>query len=162
MKAENAAQAALYRAETKRITAELTFANGGVLIGELHLQPNTLLPEGFETPLDMLNRPEAFYPVSQESGGVVLLSKAQTAVVACSRDAAPHDEQREDAAMAATLEIELASGTKYAGQAIWELPPGHARSLDFLNESDPFLALVDEAHTWYINRAHVRAVYPKD
>ncbi len=155
-------QAEAYRSETRRVAAEVTFADGTTKEGHLHLQPSTLQPAGFETPLELLNREEAFYALSRDGGDVSLLSKAQTAVVSCAHEAPLPDEERLSIVTAAKLEVRLASGPRYRGWAMWELPPSHCRPLDYLNAAGEFLEIADETGTYYINRAHVRAVYPLD
>jgi hypothetical protein len=155
-------QAEIYRSETKRAAAEVTFADGTTVEGHLHLQQSSAPPAGFETPLELLNRDEFFYALSREAGDVALLSKAQTAVVSCAHEAPLPDEERLSVVTAAKLEVRLASGPRYRGWAMWELPPSHSRPLDYLNAAGEFLEIADETGTYYINRVHVRAVYPLD
>lgn len=149
----------IYRSETRRVAVEITFRDGTVLAGDVHLQPNTMLAEGFEPLLDLLNRPERFFAVSLESDQVVLLAKAQAAVVTCARPGGEPDPG-EYTGTVAKLDIWLASGGRMRGTAMWQLPPAHSRPLDFLNTSGGFLELIDNEYSRYINVGHIRAVYP--
>ena len=148
----------LYRAETRKIAAQITTADGTRYQGELYLQPNVLRPGGFESPLDLLNRPEPFFALARD-GGVVFLSKAQTAVIECATSDTPPDAEPERLATVVELPVDLATGDSYRGSVAWELPPDRSRLSDFLNSSDPFLALAGDTLTWYLNRAYLRAVH---
>lgn len=148
--------------KTEQFAATVEFAEGMTLHGNLHLQPAAAHHSGAETPLDMLNRPDRFYPLTLPSGEVALVAKAQTAVVACARQPAVVDEERLSIARATRLVVRMAGGSEYRGTAMHESPPTHARALDFLNTPDQFFAITDDATTWYINRAYVLFAHPHD
>ena len=119
---------------------------------------------GPETALDLLNRPEAFFPFrpKKESTGVLLVAKARTVMVSVPRTE-PEDADRLSAAKQASLEVTLADGSKLSGWATLELPEHHSRLLDYLNASrDEFFALATADHMHIVNRAHVLYVRPED
>jgi len=147
---------------TQRLHAKVTFAEGFSIEGDLHLQPSSALRHGIETPLEMLNRPEHFFAMTLPSGDATLVSKSQTAVVACSMEVAETDPERQAVARSAELEVHLSGGKDLHGTAQWELPQTNSRTLDFLNSADGFFSLTDGETAWYVNRAQVRHVYPKD
>lgn len=149
----------IYRSETRRLRVEITFRDGTVLAGDVHLQPNTMLAEGFETLVDMLNRPERFFALALESNQVVLLAKTQVAVVTCAREGGDSDPDDYPGTIA-QLDIWLASGGRFRGTAMWQLPPAHSRPLDFVNTTGGFLELIDDEYARYINVNNIRAVYP--
>ena len=64
---------------TNRLAARVALAEGIVLDGDLHLltRPAYPQPGGSETPLEMLNRPDAFFALTLPEGGVALVPKAQ-------------------------------------------------------------------------------------
>lgn len=151
-----------YRSQTKRLAATVEFTDGSELAGVIHLQASPLHSSGFETPLEMLDRPEAFYPVRLADDTVALVSKAQTVAVGCPLEEPVDDPERASIATVLPIEVEMTSQKRYRGTAFCELPPGHTRPLDFFNESGPFVAIVNESHTYYVNRSLTRAVYPAD
>ncbi|MDH3495619.1 MAG: hypothetical protein OER21_02545 [Gemmatimonadota bacterium] len=148
--------------KTERVPAEVIFSEGISLCGDLHLQPGSANHLGPETPLEMLNRPEGFFPLSLPSGEVALLAKTQTAVVICEREPQLPDAERRSIAKSVDLVVRMVGGTEYRGTAAFEMPPANSRALDFMNEPERFFALEDEATTWYINRTLVRHVHPQD
>ena len=149
-------------ASTERITADITLADQTRLRGELHVQGRVAHHDGPETPLEMLNRPDAFFPVTLDAGRIAFVAKAQVAVVACSRDVGHSDPERASAAKTIALEIVMAGGEEFQGWATLELPPTRARTLDYLNAPGQFFSLRGEDATRFINRAHVRVVRPMD
>ena len=147
---------------TQRLQAKVTLAEGYSIEGDLHLQPGTALHQGVETPLEMLNRPEDFFAMTLPSGGVTLVAKAQTALVACPLVILDQDPERLAAAKSVFLEVQLAGGYEVRGSAHLELPQSRTRALDFLNASKGFFALSDDETTWYVNRGLIRQVLPGD
>ena len=147
-------------AATERIPARVGLAEGLVLQGEIHLQARVALREGPELPVEMLNRPEPFFPLSLPSGEVIFVSKAQVAVVAYRQVPAPEDPERQSAARLIGLEIMLSGGAEYRGFAVSELPPIRGRASDFLNSAEAFFCLTTNEATVCIHRAHVRVARP--
>jgi hypothetical protein len=127
--------------------------------GDLHLQPSTALHESRETPLELLNREESFFPLSLPGGNVVFLSKAQVTALAY-QGPLNQDPERESAALHIGLEVIMSGGDEYRGFAATELPPNRSRASDFLNRPDRFFSLVVGETTVCLNRSHVRAARP--
>jgi hypothetical protein len=149
---------------TERVDAQLIFADGTTLSGEMHMQVRVAYHDGPETPLEMLNRPEAFFALSL-AGGVAFISKAQVAVVSCGPMPPPLEAERASAARQIGLDVLMANGDQHRGWTSLELPPPRARPLDYLNmnsDTEPFFTVSTETVTCYINRAHVRLVRPLD
>jgi hypothetical protein len=147
-------------AQTTRLPARVTLAEGLVIQGDLHLQPRVAWRDGPETPVELLNRAEAFFVMSLPAGEVVFVGKDQVAVLAYRESPAEHDPQRETAARHIPLEVMLTGGGEHRGMAVTELPPAHARALDFLNTPERFFALLTDGGTLCVNRRFVRAVRP--
>ena len=145
-----------------RMPAEISLADGSSLKGEIHLQGLVPNHEGPETALEMRDRPEPFFPVALEQGGVLFLSKAQTTFVTCPPQSAAADPERFSAAKLVGLEVTMYDGTQLRGWATLELPPTRARALDYLNGSGPFFSLWTDASIWIINRFYARVVRPLD
>lgn len=146
------------------VRATLLQTNGGKREGEIFVMERVPQHAGAETPLDLLNRPEAFFPFrsTKDGSGVLLIAKARTVMVSVSRTG-PEDSDRLSAAKQASLEVTLADGSKLSGWATLELPQHHSRLLDYLNASrDAFFALATADQTHIVNRAHVLYVRPED
>lgn len=146
------------------IPATLLLAGGGKKDGEVYLMERVAQHAGVETPLDMLNRPDAFFPfrAKDDTSGVLLVAKARTVTLTVPR---PDDEDsaRLSAAKQASLEVTLADGSKLSGWATLELPQYHSRLLDYLNASaEPFFAITTADAMHLVNRAHVLYVRPED
>jgi hypothetical protein len=148
-------------AATTRLSARVTLAEGMVIQGDLHLQPRVAWRDGPETPLELLNRGDAFFVMSLPSGEVVFVCKDQVASLVY-REVAPESEpERETVARHIPLEVMMTGGAEYRGEAVSELPPARARALDFLNGPERFFALHTQDGTCCLNRRWVRAVRPQ-
>ncbi|HET8763220.1 MAG TPA: hypothetical protein VFM12_07370, partial [Gemmatimonadales bacterium] len=142
-------------AETRRVAASVIVAGGDVIIGELHLQPSVPYRDGPESPLELLNRGDCFFPLALADGGVTFLSKETVSVVSCATaDMPAPDPARLGAISHVELEVRLAGGD-YRGRADIEMPPTRARALDYLNTSGRFFALVTGTTIRFLNRSHV-------
>ncbi len=97
--------------------------------------------------------------MSLPSGEVVFVSKAQVASLLY-REGPQVDSERETVVRHIPLEVMMAGGAVFRGEAVTELPPARARALDFLNAPDPFFALHGTEGTCCFNRRWVRAVRP--
>jgi len=145
---------------TTRVPAEVVLVEGITLSGDLHLYARTTYPPGPETPLEMLNRSDAFFALTLV-GGVTFLPKSQVVVVTC-RPPAPFDPDRASAAKLVELEVVMQGGAEFRGRATVELPPARGRALDYLNGPGIFFALDANDVSWYINKSRVRLARPLD
>ena len=146
------------------IRATLLQTSGGKRGGEIYVMERVPQHAGRETPLDMLNRPEGFFPFRPQGngGGVLLVAKARTVTLSVPRTE-PEDATRLSAAKQASLEVTLADGSKLSGRATLELPQHHSRLLDYLNASpEPFFAIATADEVHLVNRAHVLYARPED
>lgn len=142
--------------------ARVVFADGGAIDGHLHLLARVNYPPGPETPLDMLNRPDAFFALTGAESTPVLVSKAQAAVVSCSHISVSADPERLSAARFVPIDVVMASGLELRGQSALELPPVRNRTLDFVNVPGQFFALWTGDVTHFVNKALVRLIRPLD
>ena len=146
------------------LRATLLQTAGGKREGEIYVMERVPQHAGPETPLDMLNRPEAFFPFrpKDNSAGVLLVAKARTVTLSVDRTG-PEDSARLSAAKQASLEVTLADGSKLTGLATLELPEHHSRLLDYLNAAaEPFFAIATPDQVHLVNRAHVLYARPED
>jgi len=145
------------------VPASLLLAGGGKREGEVYVMEGVPQHAGPETPLDMLNRPEPFFPFRPKTGSerVLLVAKARTVTLTVPRP--QEDSVRLSAAKKATMEITLADGSVLSGWATLELPQHHSRVLDYLNAvAEPFFAIATGDGMHLINRAHVLYARPED
>jgi hypothetical protein len=142
--------------------ARVVFADGGAIDGQLHLLARVNYPSGPETPLDMLNRPDAFFALTGAESGPVLVSKAQAAVVSCRPSSVAADPERLSAVRVVPIDVVMASGLELRGQSALELPPARNRTLDFVNAPGQFFALWSGDVTHFVNKALVRLIRPLD
>jgi len=146
------------------VPATLLLAGGGQREGEVYVMERVPQHAGSETPLDMLNRPEAFFPFRPKKGSerVLLVAKARTVSLSVPRPQG-EDSVRLSAAKKATMEITLADGSTLNGWATLELPQHHSRVLDYLNAvAEPFFAIATGDGLHLVNRAHVLYARPED
>jgi hypothetical protein len=147
------------------LAADLLLSDGGpARRGEIYVMERVPQHAGPETPLDMLNRPDGFFPFrAADGGGVLLVAKARTIALSIARKASGEDPARLSAAKLAGMAVTLANGSAISGWAALELPEHHSRLLDYLNAStDPFFAVMTAEQVHFINRAHVLFARPEE
>jgi len=144
--------------------ATLLQTAGGKREGEIYVMERVPQHAGQETPLDMLNRAEGWFPFRPKGNGagVLLVAKARTVFLTVPLTE-PEDAARLSAAKQARLEVTLADGTQLNGRATLELPQHHSRVLDYLNAAaEPFFAITTDDGVHLVNRAHVLYARPED
>ena len=149
------------------ILARLRMTGGEPREGEIYVMERVPQHAGPETPLDMLNRAEGFFPFRPKgdhgAAAVLLVTKARTVILSVPRTTAPEDPARLSAARTGRLELMLADGSQLSGSATIELPQHHSRLLDYLNASaEPFFAITTDDEIHLVNRAHVLYARPED
>jgi hypothetical protein len=147
-------------ASTNRLTVRVTLAEGLVIQGDVHLQPRVAWRDGPETPLELLNRVEAFFPMSLPNGEIVFVAKEQVAMLGYAAVVTFDDPERKVAARTIPIEVMMVGGHEHRGVAVSELPPARSRALDFLNAPERFFQLMTEEGTLCLNRRFVRAARP--
>ncbi|MEO8139510.1 MAG: hypothetical protein ABI742_07695 [Gemmatimonadota bacterium] len=147
-------------ASTQRLPVRVTLAEGLIIQGEAHLQPRVAWRDGPETPIEMLNREDAFFAMNLPQGDVVFVAKAQVAAFAFQPAQVTDDAERQTVARMLPLEIMMVGGAEHRGIAMSEMPPTRSRALDFLNAPERFFLLVTDEGSLCLNRAFVRAVRP--
>lgn len=146
---------------TNKVQAEVVLAEGIVLAGDLHLYARPTYPPGPETPLEMLNRSDAFFALTL-AGAVTFVPKSQVVVVSCRHQEPPDDPARTSAARQIDLEIVVQGGAEFRGRATLEMPPSRSRSLDYLNGAGAFFAITTDDVSRYVNKSRVRLARPLD
>jgi hypothetical protein len=101
------------------VPATIILSEGTSVEGDIHLQPLTLLHQGRETPVDLLNREERFLAVSLPSGDATLVCKAQIAVLTADAALSEMDQERLAISRKFLLDIEMIGGQRLSGSAYW-------------------------------------------
>ena len=96
---------------TLRVRAEVLVTGGRSLIGFLHLQPLALFHSGPESPEDVLNRDEAYFPLTSENQ-TIFLAKSQVIAVTVSTVLPVRDLDRVEAARTLGMQVELSDGSE--------------------------------------------------
>ena len=146
--------------DTLRIRAKVVATGKRSYTGFLHLLPIASIHLGPERPEDVLNRGEAFFPLTDDQEHTVFIAKSQVLLVRVDHDMAGEDPERLSVARTIELKVELSDGTEHSGTVTSELPPTRTRAIDFLNHGEGFFALYGTDAVRYVNRAHVRLVSP--
>jgi hypothetical protein len=147
------------------VPATVLLTAGGRREGEIYVMERVPQHAGPETALDMLNRPEGFFPFRPKDDGAAILfvAKARTVTLTIPRAATAEDPARVSAARTGRLAVTLADGSHLSGWVTIELPEQHSRLLDYLNAaSEPFFAVSTADDIHLINRAHVLFARPED
>lgn len=143
-----------------QVPAELLLGDGSLLRGDLHVQARSRHGVRPESPGEFLNRPEPFFAVTGRDGGVLLLARAQVAVVTVAPYSVLEPPDRVMAAVALELSVTLHGGVEFRGRARAELPPGSTRAIDYLNAAGTFFVIATDDAIRFVNRSHVRLVRP--
>lgn len=146
------------------LPANLLLTDGERRLGEIYVMQRVPQHSGPETPLEMLNRAEGFFPFRPAGNGAILLvTKARTITLSVPRTATAEDPARLSAAKMVGMTLTLADDSDVTGWATLELPEFHSRLLDYLNASqDPFFAITTADEVHFVNRAHVLFARPED
>lgn len=145
---------------TLRRGVVVRLASGEEVGGDLFLQQRVHHHSGPETPLDLLERGERFFPLAGPEGGVLFLGKSQVVLVRCQPIPPEAEQDRLGIDRFAELEVVMGDGQVLHGQAGISMPPTRHRALDSLNGPGHFLPLWQQDGVTYLNRAHVRLVRP--
>ncbi len=159
----------LYRVPKREVAAEV------ILLGQAAAQVKLFLSEraethlGAERPSDLFSGAGAFIPAVDPAGGPVLLQRDAVMVVSVSAeeefggDGQRAEDLAADQATKIEVEVVLQDGNKARGTLTYIRPDGQRRLQDFLNQSDPFLALREAGKARLINKrriAKISAVKP--
>src|SRR5436309_14430981 len=111
------------------VPAILLLAGGGKREGEVYVMERVSQHAGPETPLDMLNRPEAFFPFrpKKDGEGLWLVATARTGTLTVPRPQGEYSV-RLSAANRSTVEITLADRSTLRRRAGHALPQHPSRA----------------------------------
>jgi hypothetical protein len=148
--------ASSYQIGTQAIAVEVFMASGPSVSGEIFLRPGGA--RAAETVAERLNDGTPFFPLKLGDGSVVLLGKAQVRYVttpSLDDDDTVADERSSVPQLLVTAALD--TGETITGVFFVDLPPGHIRSLDYVNEANhAFVALAQLDREYLINRTFIR------
>lgn len=148
-----------YRIEKVRHRVELTLASGVRLDGDIFLQAFARFKAGPEEPLDVLNDSAPFLPLVLPSSELLLVQKAQIAVVATALPQS--DDPAEAGVVGMHVEIVFVNGESRIGSVFPELRADRPRLVDFLNDTPlRFVPLFATDQLLLISTAHIAYARP--
>ena len=148
-----------YRIEKVRHRVELTLASGRRLEGDIFLQAFARFKAGPEEPLDVLNDSAPFLPLVLASDQLLLVQKAQIAIVATALPQS--DDPAEAGVVGMHVEIVFVNGESRTGSVFPELRADRPRLVDFLNNTPlRFLPLFAADHLLLVSTAHIAYARP--
>jgi hypothetical protein len=149
-----------FRIDKHRVPVSLIMLGGEELNGNMFVQSVSPNRAGREEIPDVLNGEEAFFPLSQE-GGTLLVAKDQVREVVVRGDFATAFVQT--AARRVPVELTLTDGAIRTGEVYLEMPEQRPRVLDFLNRyAQRFVVLYAAGGVCLINRSLIEHVRPAD
>jgi hypothetical protein len=131
-----------FKVPTVQLATELHCVDGAVLRGHVYMAALSAVHAGPMQPQEWINSPPAFFPFRHEDSTMTLVNKHQ--VLAMSVTAAPlepEDEVWEPAGLVRRVLIE-ASGKRFEGDVVIDMPENQRRLVDYLNRPEEFLCLV--------------------
>ena len=154
-----------YRIEKERFQVVVTTIDGEELVGDMFLQPYSPRRSGPESPVDVLNDDDPFFPLALDEGDTLLLAKTGVRDVVIPDEAL--DEVEEDyaaiGARLASVELTLVGGDTCVGSVRLEMPDERPRLLDFLNRYHRrFLPLQTQGGTRLVSWQCIERVRPLD
>ncbi len=148
-----------YRIEKVRHHVELTLASGRRLEGDIFLQAFARFKAGPEEPLDVLNDSAPFLPLVLASDQLLLVQKAQIAIVATALPQS--DDPAEAGVVGMHVEIVFVNGESRTGSVFPELRADRPRLVDFLNNTPlRFLPLFAADQMLLVSTAHIAYARP--
>lgn len=153
-----------FQVSTHGASVEVVLRNSTVLRGRMFLHDTAEKHQGPEKVEDVLNAPSRFFPIAVREGGekTVLVNKAQTLYVKVAAQPGRVQPGVQGAASwAVQVIVEMVQGAPLQGVVYFAQPPGRDRTLDGLNESEPYLCLVQDAAFYYVRLSSVVIVREK-
>lgn len=150
-------QVSNYRIEKTRCPISVKTRSGETLTGDVFLQLYGRYG-GAEQPIDILNSGEPFFPIADEAGDTLIVSK-KSVLFATSPVEMDLDVERKAISRPVAVEMQLRTGEILNAIARLEVPEDHPRLLDFFNLSkDPFIPLETARGQLMVNKAMIEKV----
>jgi hypothetical protein len=146
-----------FRIEKSRLPVVLVTLEGQRISGDLFVQSSTRNKLGHETAHDVLNAPEAFFPIATMKGRTLLLAKEHVRELFVAREDV--DDSEWEFSTPAEVDVMMQGGSRHTGTIFIQQSSGRQRVIDFLNRlTERFLALHKEEGVVLLNRARIAHV----
>jgi hypothetical protein len=149
------------RVPKRRIPVQLSLSGGATRDVWVFLTEFAATHSGAERLSDVLNGEGEFIPViDAETQKVFFLNRTTVAVARVAHDVEGGGEDAEQHTIPTEHEVEItvSSGMKLRGLIAYVLPLDRSRLTDFLNDTPPFIKLLEGDKTALINKHHVSLV----
>jgi hypothetical protein len=144
------------RVPTISLPAELVFADGSNLRGNLFLPAASAVHGGPTSPREHLNAAGEFLAFLPDEVSVpVILNKAELLALSFEAAALPADD---DPAFFERKVVLECGGRRIEGALSIDAMQGQSRVLDYLNRADRFLPVRDESRDYLVNRLRISRV----
>lgn len=146
-----------FRIEKSRLPVVLMTVEGQRISGDLFVQASARNKLGHETPHDILNAPESFFPIATMKGRTLLLAKDEVRELFVAREDV--DDQEWEFGTPAEVDVVMRGGSRHVGTILLQQASGRQRVLDHLNRfQDRFLPLYKDDGIVLLNRACIAHV----
>jgi hypothetical protein len=143
-----------FRIEKSRLPVAITLVGGDAMAGELFIQASALHRFEMEDANEIMNAPDAFFPLRLQSGSTLLVAKAKVRDVQVGPDHAADPDWT--LGTPAEVCVTLEGGTTYTGVLLLPHAAGRGRVLDALNrDGQRFLTLHQDDGLVLVNRAQI-------
>ncbi len=153
------------RIEKQPAEVSLLTVGGETLSGQVFVYPYTPQRTGRELPIDVMNSPDAYFPL-QTKDGVVLVAKDAIAEVEYESRVEEQNDGTLPLGVNVTLSVTMSGGKSLSGILLVEGPVNSPRLLDFMNRAGAsrvrFLALHSDGHVKLLNRTHIETIRTVD
>lgn len=147
------------RVPKRRVAAEVLLPGGAARRISLFLAEAASTHVGPERPSDLLNGGDDFVPaLDEETGAMTFLNRAGLAAVRVARELEGDEADGLSLPTEHVVEILLESGAALRGLVSYLRPPDRSRLVDFLNEPEPFIRLIEERAIALVNKRHAARV----
>lgn len=143
-----------YAVPKRVVVATVTMDGGEPVPLTLFLSDRAERHEGHERPSDLLSSGLAFVPALDSNGALILIGRNAIATLSIPADEEPIP------LMATTyrVQVTLRSGLSVEGTVDYAMPEASQRLQDYLNQSEPFIAIRRETTLLFVNKACITGV----
>ena len=150
-----------FRIEKSRLPVVLNTTDGRRLSGDLFVQLSSRNTLGYESAPDILNAPEAFFPLATMDGHTLLVAKSHVRELLVAREDV--EEPEWEFGTSARVEIQMVDGPLHTGTILIQLESARSRVLDFLNRlTERFLTVYTDDGVVLVSRARIAHVSQLD
>jgi hypothetical protein len=140
----------------RRAQVEVLLPGGAVRQVTIFLAEYASAHDGPERLSDLLNGGDDFVPALDLASDTMTFLGRQS--IAAARVAPDWDEEDAPATSQQEVEITLTDGTELHGTMAFVMSEEHSRLLDYLNDSPPFLRLIEQGRVALVNKRHIARV----